>query len=206
MKQWLTAVLSAFALLACSAASSAYQDGTHYQTLDVAQPTASGEQVEVVEVFWYGCPHCYSLEPVVQSWRKNMPDNVKFERMPAALNPTWAFHAKVYYAAEALGVVEQFHEEFFNEIHLHKKRMGSEGEIKAFFNKLGVDDAAFDKAWSSFGVDSKLRRAKQRVIGYKLRSVPTIIVNGKYVVTAQSAGGNSQLFKVVNELIAKEQK
>ena len=206
MKQWITAALSAFALLACSAASSAYEEGTHYQVLDNPQPTASGDQVEVVEVFWYGCPHCYSLEPSVHRWLENKPANVKFERMPAALNPTWAFHAKVYYTAEALGIMDVFHETFFNQIHLHKKRMSSESEVKKLFSKLGVAEADFDKAWKSFSVDSKVRRAKQRVIGYQLRSVPAVIVNGKYLVTAQSAGGNAQIFKVVNELVAKEQK
>lgn len=205
MKQWLTAITAAFTLLACSAASSAYQEGTHYQTLENPQPTASGDQVEVVEVFWYGCPHCYSLEPAVHNWLKNKPENVKFERMPAALNPSWSFHAKVYYTADALGIMDQFHEAFFNQVQLQKRSMNDEDEIRKFFVQLGVEEAAFDKAWASFGVDSKLRRAKQRVMGYKIRSVPTIIVNGKYVVTAQSAGGSTQLFKVVNELVAKEQ-
>lgn len=204
MKQWLTATIAAFTLLACSGASSAYEEGTHYQTLEKPQPTASGDQIEVVEVFWYGCPHCYSLEPAVHNWLKNKPANVKFERMPAALNPSWSFHAKVFYTAEALGVMDVFHEEFFNQVQLHGQQMNDEDEVKKFFVKLGVEAASFEKAWASFSVDSKLRRAKQRVIGYKIRSVPSVIVNGKYVVTAQSAGGSNQLFKVVNELIAKE--
>lgn len=205
MKRIFTAVAAAFTLLACSA-SSAFDEGTHYQRLSKAQPTSSGDKVEVVEVFWYGCPHCYSLEPVVHDWLKTKPENVEFIRLPAALNPTWAFHAKVYYTAETLGVLETFHEAFFDEVHMQKRRMNTESSVQAFFEKLGVSEDAFENAWNSFGVDSKLRKAKQRVIGYQLRSVPSIVVNGKYKITAQTAGGNRQIFNVVNELIEKEQK
>ena len=205
MKKTLSTLAAAFTLLACSASSSAYDEGTHYQRLAKAQPTSTTDKVEVVEVFWYGCPHCYSLEPAVHNWLKNKPENVEFVRLPAALNPSWSFHAKVYYTAEALGVVDKFHEAFFDAIHLHKKRMNTEGAIQTFFEGLGVDSASFEKAWGSFAVDAKLRKAKQKVIGYQLRSVPAIIVNGKYKVTAQSAGGSSKGFNVVNELVAKEQ-
>lgn len=202
MKQIITAFAAALTLLACSA-SSAYDEGTHYQRLDKVQPTSSGDKIEVVEVFWYGCPHCYSLEPAVHEWLKTKPENVEFVRLPAALNPSWSFHAKVFYTAEALGISEQFHPAFFDEIHIQKRRMGSESSVRDFFGTLGVKADEFDKAWSSFGVDSKLRKAKQRVIGYQLRSVPTVIVNGTYKVTAQTAGGSSKLFKVVNELVEK---
>ncbi|MDD9892456.1 MAG: thiol:disulfide interchange protein DsbA/DsbL [Gammaproteobacteria bacterium] len=203
MKRIITAFAAALTLLACSA-SSAYDEGTHYQRLDKAQPTASGDKVEVVEVFWYGCPHCYSLEPAVHDWLKNKPEHVEFVRLPAALNPSWSFHAKAYYTAESLGIIDNFHGAFFDEIHLHKKRMNTEGSVKDFFVTLGVSEADFENAWNSFGVDSKLRKAKQKVIGYQLRSVPTIIVNGKYKVTAQSAGGSRKVFSVVNELVEKE--
>lgn len=203
MKRILTACAAALTLLACGA-SSAYEEGTHYQRLAKAQPTSTGDKIEVVEVFWYGCPHCYSLEPAVHDWLESKPDNVEFVRLPAALNPTWAFHAKVYYAAESLGIVEQFHGAFFDEIHLKNKRMNTESSVKAFFATLGVSEADFEKAWNSFGVDSKLRKAKQKVIGYELRSVPAVIVDGKYKITSQTAGGSQQIFKVVNELAEKK--
>lgn len=203
MKRIFIALAATFTLLACGA-SSAYEEGTHYQRLAKAQPTSSGDKIEVVEVFWYGCPHCYSLEPAVHEWLKTKPENVEFTRLPAALNPSWAFHAKVYYTAEALGIVEQFHGAFFDAIHLQNKRMNSEASVLAFFEGLGVTKADFEAAWNSFGVDSKLRKATQKVIGYQLRSVPAIIVNGKYKVTSQTAGGASQIFKVVNELVEKE--
>lgn len=203
MKQIITALAAAITLLACSA-SSAYDEGVHYKRLDRAQPTSSGDKIEVVEVFWYGCPHCYSLEPAVHDWLKRKPENVEFIRLPAALNPNWAFHAKVYYTAEALNIVEQFHPAFFDEIHLQKKRMTSESAVKAFFEKLGVKGDDFENAWNSFSVDSKLRKAKQKVIGYQLRSVPAVIVNGKYKITSQTAGGSRQIFRVVDELVEKE--
>lgn len=205
MKKTLTTLAAAFTLLACSASSSAYDEGKHYERLDKAQPTSTGEKIEVVEVFWYGCPHCYSLEPAVHNWLANKPENVEFVRVPAALNPSWSFHAKVYYTAEALGILEQFHGAFFDEIHLKKKRMNTEASVQAFFAGLGVDKASFENAWKSFAVDLNVNKARQAVIGYQLRSVPAIIVNGKYKVTAQSAGGNGELFKVVNDLVKKEQ-
>jgi thiol:disulfide interchange protein DsbA len=203
MKRIFTAVAAALTLLACGA-SSAYDEGTHYQRLAKAQPTSTGDKIEVVEVFWYGCPHCYSLEPAVHEWLKTKPDNVEFVRLPAALNPSWAFHAKVYYTAEALGIVEQFHGAFFDEIHLKNKRMASEASVQAFFETLGVTKTDFESAWNSFGVDSKLRKAQQKAIGYQLRSVPAVIVDGKYKVTSQTAGGASQIFKVVNALAEKK--
>lgn len=203
MKKIITALAAAFTLLACSA-SSAYDEGKHYQRLAKAQATSTGDKIEVVEVFWYGCRHCYSLEPAVHQWLKNKPEEVEFVRLPAALNPNWAFHAKAYYTAETLGVVDTFHGAFFDEIHMKKNPMKRESSVKGFFVKLGVSEDAFEKAWNSFGVDSKLRKAKQKIIGYQLRSVPAVIVNGKYKITAQSAGGGSQMFKVVNELVEKE--
>lgn len=203
MKQLITALAATLTLLACSP-SSAFDEGTHYERLAQAQPTSSGDKIEVVEVFWYGCPHCYSLEPAVHQWLKTKPENVEYVRLPAALNPSWSFHAKVYYTAEALGVMELFHSAFFDEIHLKKKRLSSEGSVKTFFEGLGVKAEDFDKTWGSFAVDSKLRKAKQRVIGYQLRSVPTFIVNGKYKVSAQSAGGSAEMFRVIDELITKE--
>lgn len=203
MKQFFTALAAAFTMLACSP-SSAFDEGTHYQRLEQVQPTSTGDKIEVVEVFWYGCPHCYSLEPAVYEWLKTKPENVEYVRLPAALNPSWAFHAKVYYTAEALGIVDQFHGAFFDEIQLKGKRLSSESTVKAFFEGLGVSAADFDKAWASFAVDSQLRKAKQRVLGYQVRSVPTLIVNGKYKVTSQTAGGSAQMFRVVNELIEKE--
>jgi thiol:disulfide interchange protein DsbA len=179
--------------------------GKHYTVLEAPQPTAvSDGMVEVVEVFWYGCPHCYHLEPVVEKWTENKPAKAEFVRMPAPLNKSWEKHARLYYTADALGVLDKVHSDVFAEIHVERNRLATESSAQAFFDKHGVSASKFKSAYRSFGVDSQLARTKQLVAGYKLRSVPTFVVAGKYVVTATSAGGNSQIFDVVNALVAQE--
>lgn len=199
-------------LMACAddakpaAVENPFTAGKHYTVLDVPQPTAvSDGKIEVVEVFWYGCPHCYHLEPVVEQWLEHgKPGDAEFVRMPAPLNKSWEKHARLYYTADALGVLDKVHSDVFAEIHVERNRLSTESQARAFFEKHGVEESKFKSAYRSFGVDSQLARTKQLVSGYKLRSVPTFVVAGKYVITASSAGGNNQIFDVVNALVAQE--
>lgn len=179
--------------------------GKHYTVLDQPQPTSvSDGKIEVAEVFWYGCPHCYHLEPEVEKWLKDIPATAEFVRMPAPLNKNWEKHARIYYTADALGVLDDVHSKIFSEIHVERNRLSTESQAQAFFEKNGVSADKFKSAYRSFGVDSQLARTKQLVAGYKLRSVPTFVVAGKYVITASSAGGNSKIFEIVDALVAQE--
>ncbi len=188
------------------AADARFKEGTHYRTLPMAQPTTTPPgKVEVVEVFWYGCPHCYSLEPYIKAWKANdMPADAELVRMPAALNRGWQVHARVFYTAEALGVLDEVHEDLFREIHGKGKRLDTEESLVEFFGRYGVSEQDFLDAFNSFAVQNKLRQSDNRVRRYRITGVPAIVVNGKYVTGADLAGGETQLFEVVNYLVEKE--
>jgi len=175
-----------------------------YELVTPPQPTTSKDKVEVVELFWYGCPHCFKLEPYVERWLKRKPKNVKFVRMPGMFRPSWEIHGRAYYTAEILGVVDKVHRPMFDAIHEQKRPMNTEAAIMALFKKNGVSEKDFKRAFHSFAVETKLRRAKDMGRRYGARGVPAIIVNGKYRISAQSAGGNAKIFKVVNKLAKQE--
>ena len=181
-----------------------FQEGVHYQSLPTPVPTSSDDQIEVVELFWYGCPHCYSLEPTVEKWLEHKSDNVKFVRIPAMLGPRWEIGARAYYVAESLGVLDETHAALFNDIHAKKRSITNKEQLGAFFAEHGVDEAAFEKAYGSFEVETKLRRAQELVRKYRTDGVPTIVVNGKYKTSGTMAGSNENIFKVVDYLVKKE--
>jgi thiol:disulfide interchange protein DsbA len=186
--------------------SAKFKQGTHYQVLIPAQPTSAGPgKVEVVEVFWYGCGHCFALDSSIESWRaKDKPSYVEFLRVPAMWNDTVRMHARVFYTAELLGKLEQFHTLIFREIHTNGDMLNTVDKISAFFKKNGVSNEEFQKAFSSFAVESKLQRADFLNRRYKVESVPVVIVNGKYKADVSGAGGEPQLFSLINELAAHE--
>jgi protein dithiol oxidoreductase (disulfide-forming) len=175
-----------------------------YEMVTPPQPTTSKDKVEVVELFWYGCPHCFKLEPYVERWLKRKPKNVKFVRMPGMFRPSWEIHGRAYYTAEILGVVDKVHRPMFEAIHEQKRAMNNEAAIMALFKKQGVSEKKFKRVFRSFAVETKLRRAKDMGRRYGARGVPAVIVNGKYRISAQSAGGNNKVFKVVNKLAKQE--
>ena len=183
-----------------------YVEGIEYQPVIPPQQTGLPKgQVEVVELFWYGCPHCYHLEPALNEWLKNKPKNVVFRRLPAQMNPNWVVHAKLFYIAEILGIVDKIHEDAFNEIHQKHNMLNTEDLMAAFFLKHGVSRQKFEKIYNSPGLRSRMAHGKGMGQRYGAHSVPTLIVNGKYRTNATMAGGtHEQLFKVVNELVEKE--
>jgi len=211
MKNW-TLWLSSVALLSSlagafpSMASAAplFSENIHYENVIPAQPTTTGKKVEVVEMFWYGCPHCNSLEPYVNRWLKKKPANAEFVRIPAIFQPGWEPLARAYYTAEILGVLEKTHSAMFETIHEKKQRINSDEDIKKFFLQHGVSEKDFSRVFRSFAVEAKIRRAKDMTNRYGIRGVPALIVNGKYRTGAQQAGGNAKVFKVVNFLVEKE--
>lgn len=182
-----------------------FELGVHYLRLSPTQPTSSNpEQVEVAEVFWYGCPHCYELEPLLERWRAQQPDYVNFLRVPALWNPTLQIHARAFYTAEALGRGDEMHGEFFREIHERRNGLDTEPKLQEFFGRNGVDAAAFKTAFDSFEVQAKLQRADELNRRYRIGSVPTIIVNGKYTTDGPAAGSYQDLLLLVDELTAAE--
>lgn len=189
-----------------AATSSRFKEGQNYQKIVPAQPTGvAAGKVEVTEVFWYGCGHCYSLDPAVESWKtKGKPAYVEFTRLPAMWNDTTRLHARVFYTAELLGKLDQLHTLIFRELHVAGNQLNTVDKIGAFFQQHGVSKDEFTKAFSSFAVESKLQRADLMNRRYRINSVPTMVVNGKYSADISSAGGETQLFGLIEELSAHE--
>lgn len=187
-----------------SPTSSQFKEGTNYTKLVPAQPTSVAPgKVEVVEVFWYGCGHCFALDPGLESWKaKGKPANVEFVRVPAMWNDATRMHARVFYTAELLGKLDALHTPIFREINVNGNTLNTVDKIGAFFKAQGVSNDDFQKAFSSFAVESKLQRADFLNRRYRVESVPTLIVNGTYKTDVSMAGGESQLFSLVNELAA----
>jgi len=155
-------------------------------------------------MFWYGCPHCNKLEPYVERWLKKKPKEAEFIRMPAIFRPGWEIGARAYYTAEILGVVDKIHPAMFEAIHDQKKKMDTEAQLMDFFKQHGVSNKDFNHAFRSFAVEAKIRRSKDMSQRYGIKGVPSVIVNGKYRSSGHLAGGNANLFKVVNFLVDKE--
>jgi thiol:disulfide interchange protein DsbA len=182
-----------------------FRQGAHYNLLPAAQGTSSSPgKIEVAEVFWYGCPHCFDLEPQIADWAKRQPADVSFVKIPVTWQQPHEVHARVFYTAEALGKLDQISPEVFRAFHLQGKQLLDENEIRAFFGQFGVSAEQFDSTWRSFGVDSAVKRAKELTQRYRVRSVPLLIVNGKYVTDGPEIRSHKEQLELVDELIQRE--
>jgi protein dithiol oxidoreductase (disulfide-forming) len=188
-------------------AAEPFQDGVQYETLPFAVKTADPTKVEVTEMFGYLCPHCNSFEPLIAGWHKRQnADEVQFVRIPVVFGRSWEPFARAYYTAELMDVVDQSHQQMFDAIHLNKQRFSKPEEMVEFYGKLGVDREKFGKLMNSFAVNTKLNQGESKARSYEITGVPTMVVNGKYRVTAASAGGHKQMLEVVDYLVEKERK
>jgi len=182
-----------------------FNEGTHYKKLQ-QQPTDSGDKIEVLEFFWYGCSHCFSFEPFIKSWEKTKPANVEFIRVPAIFRPDWEVQARAYYALSNMGVIEDVHGKIFEAINKGKKRLNKIELMADFVEKNGVNRKEFIKEYNSFSVDGMVRKAKKKQKAYKIQGVPSVAINGKYLTGGSMAGSYDNLIKVINHLIEKESK
>ncbi len=206
MFKYLFVFLWSWCCFTVQAETAAAPAGVGYQTLAAEQPTQDKTKVEVMEFFWYGCPHCFAFEPTLNAWLKTMPKNVYFVRQPAAFNETWNKHAKAYLVAEALNVVDKVHADFFEAIQIKKQKLETEEELAQFFIAHGVKAEAFHEAFNSFGVNTKLNQGKLMAPRYGITGVPTLVVNGKYMISGSLAGSHENMIKVLNQLINQESK
>ena len=181
------------------------QQGVHYKLLTPAQPTnVAPGKVEVVAVFWYACGHCYLLEPRLEAWdRKGRPANAQLVRLPATWNNTLKTHARLFYTMELLGK-QNLNPEIWREINVKGNRLDTPAAIETFFTSRGVSKADFNKAFAGFSVDSRIMKTEDLNRRYKITATPTVVVNGKYVTDIGMAGGEEQLFQVINALVARE--
>jgi len=188
-----------------------YSEGQHYHRLVPTQPTVGGaDKVEVAEVFWYGCPHCFNFEPAINTWAESVPANARFIRIPAVWNPLAKLHGRLYYTEEVLARNEKladvvgFHAAVFVEFHRKANRLTSEDAIQKLFERFGVSQDDFLSTWNSFEVNQKVRVADDLVRRYNVTGVPAVVVNGKYRTGASDAGSYPKLLEVVDELIERE--
>ncbi len=200
----ITRISLAILLFSCTTLIKAGQPG--YEILSPAQPTQNPDKIEVIEFFWYGCPHCYTFEPLLEKWVKSLPKNIEFIRQPAAFNETWAKHAKAYYTAEALGVVDKIHADFFDAVQNKKEKLETEDQLAKFFAAHGINETEFHEAYNSFLVDTKMRQAPIMASRYGITGVPAIIINGKYKTNGTLAGSHEKMIEVMNQLIQQESK
>ena len=188
-----------------------FQEGTHYARMVPAQPTVGGaDKIEVAEIFWYGCNHCYDFEAFINRWKEDLPANVRFVRIPAVWNPLVRLHAQLYYTEEVLvnaGKIadpDTFRAAVFAEYHRRGNRLASVDAIQELFEKHGVSAEDFNSTWNSFEVSQKLRVAQDLGRRYAISGVPTMVVNGKYRTGAGEAGGYPRLLELMDELIERE--
>lgn len=178
------------------------QEGQHFTRLETPIKVSTGDKIEVREMFWYGCPHCNKLEPTIINWLKNKPENAEFVPMPAVFSQRWVFHAKVYYTLKALGIDEKAHPMVFESIHNKRKPINNTKQLAKFLKaNFDIEASKVESAFNSFTVDSNMRAANAYSVKSGANGVPTVIVDGKFKTSVQEAGGNVQLFKVVDELV-----
>jgi len=198
----------ALALAAPARAQSTPVEGTQYVKLSQPVSTiAPPGKIEVIEFFWYGCPHCNAFEPALEAWVKKLPADVAFRRVPVAFREEpFVAHQRIYYALEALGQVEAMHRKVFYAIHNDKQRLASPADIQAFMVKNGIDGAKFMDAYNGFGVQAKTKQARQLSEGYKIDGVPALGIHGRFFTSGTLAGTAERSLEVANFLIERSRK
>jgi len=201
---------------AAAASGTQWQDGVSYTRVVPAQPTnVPAGQVEVLEFFWYACPHCYALEPTVQTWLKSKPAYITFTRVPVEWNEGHRSLAHLFYALEAMGKLNDLHTEIFKEIQVNgdpligpdpNNAAAAERVQLSFIKKLGLSDADFETKYHDMNVETAMQRADLLVQRYRVTSVPVFVVNGKYITDVTMAGGPEKLASMLNDLAAQEHK
>lgn len=188
--------------------ASSVEEGVDYRAVEQPrrfEPAVEGEaSVEVLEFFWYGCPHCYHLEPSLKQWLDRQPEQVRFRRVPAANSARWVNHAKAFFAAERIGALEQLHVPLFKALQEERRPLFGDEELIAFAAEQGIDEAAFREAYHSFVVDMQVRKSAELATRFGVESVPSLVVEGAYVTSPSQAGGRERVFDVVDALIARE--
>ena len=190
--------------MTAQAADVPLEAGKTYIELSNAVPVAVPGKIEVVELFWYGCPHCYAFEPVVNPWAEKLPSDVNFVRLPAMFGGPWDAHGQMFLTLEAMGVEHKVHAAVFNAIQKEGKRLTDKAEMADFLATQGVDKEKFLQTFDSFAIKGQIAKAKDLAKKYEISGVPTMVVDGKYRFDLGTAGGPEQALNVADQLIAKE--
>ncbi len=202
----LGASLSTSGLIASGAAGAqgGPVEGTHYVRLSQPLPVPTHGKLEVVEFFWYGCPHCNEFEPALEAWTKTLPADVLFRRAPVAFRPEpHGTHQRLYFAIEAMGLIPALHRKVFYAVHNERQMLDKPADISAFVSKNGVDGAKFLDVFNSFSVQTKARQAHQLSEAYKIDGVPALGVQGRFYTSGSLAGSNDRALAVVDHLLKR---
>lgn len=199
-----TSLLFGLLMSAQFAYATPFEEGKHYQAVAKQGPSGKDGTVVVTEFFWFGCPHCNILEPAVNKWSSSLPAKVKFEQVPAPFNALWKLHAQLYFTLKALDQLD-LKDAVFSEMHVKKNMLTSYEAIETFLNGQGVSSTDLENAWGSIGVRRELMNAAI-LVGrtYRLTGVPAFVVNGKWLVSVQTAGSEQALFEVIDYLVEQE--
>lgn len=181
-----------------------FRAGVHYELLDNPTKVRDPSKIEVTEVFWFGCNHCYALEPYIARWKRNIPLDVTFIKSPATWNDMLKTHATIYYTAKALGIEQQFVPAAFNTIQNEGKMLTGNTELEYYFRGFDVQKDRYKAVSTSFGVRNAVDQADKKMKEWKVTGVPSLVVNGKYKVAASRSVRTDELFDVVDFLIEKE--
>ncbi len=190
--------------MTAQAADVPLEAGKTYVELATPVPVSEPGKIEVVELFWYGCPHCYAFEPTINPWVEKLPSDVNFRRIPAMFGGPWDAHGQLFLTLEAMGVEHKVHNAVFNAIQKEGKRLTKPDEMADFVATQGVDKDKFLATFNSFAIQGQIKQAKELAQKYGVQGVPTMIVNGKYRFDLGSTGGPEQTLNVADQLIAKE--
>lgn len=198
-------VLGCFYSVASIAQAERYIAGTHYKTLEQPVRTADTDKIEVLEIFWYGCPGCYTFEPILKDWVENRETDIAFVRFPGVFNPLMKVHAQIFYMSQALGILDQTHDKVFNALVPQRKTLSTERQIVDLFVGFGVDRIAAEKAFKSFAVRTKTNQAEKLTRDYQPTGTPSMVVEGKYLVSLAGPVKTYQdILSVVDFLTEKE--
>ncbi|MDH0895658.1 MULTISPECIES: thiol:disulfide interchange protein DsbA/DsbL [unclassified Pseudomonas] len=200
----LSAALFSLSLFGLSVQADSIEAGRQYTELSSPVPVSQPGKIEVVELFWYGCPHCYQFEPTLNPWVEKLPGDVNFVRVPAMFGGIWDVHGQLFITLESMGVERQVHDAVFEAIHKEKRKLATPEEMAEFLAAHDVDKGKFLSTFNSFAVKGQMAKAKKLAMSYQITGVPVLIVNGKYRFDISSSGGENQALEVANFLIQKE--
>lgn len=199
-------LLLSFGLINSLSARADIVEGKDYTVLTNPQPTQDANKIEVLEFFWYGCPHCYSLHPHLKTWLINIPGDVSFRYVPGILRANWVAAAKIYYAIEAMGIADVLHDKAYDAMHRDKIDLNNESVLFDWIEKQGIDRKKFETTYKSFGVQNQVARSTQMTRQYQLNGVPALVVNGKYLTSGRMGGTPEDTIKTLELLIEKVRK
>ncbi len=195
--------LIGFGFANSSVADSDIVEGKDYTRLVSPQPTQSGDKIEVLEFFWYGCPHCNALHPYIKTWLESMPEDVDFNYVPAILRANWVAGAKIFYTLEVINATEELHDKVYAALHNEKVNLNKESILFDWVEKQGVEREVFVDAYESFAIQNKVSRSTQMSRQYKLSGTPALVVDGKYLTSGSMGGTAKDTIRILNKLIEK---